>query len=607
MPSATSGSSSPPEEAEEDAIHAAQIGDINFLDSRTVQLPKDCPKPVAYDDAALSTLIPDSQLYRRTAMQEYVPTIEGDLRSFFSGMDAEATADMPMQFFDSFGQNLWFDQILDASTEYSPNSIRPFPDSSTRQNHLEDQLPQIHQSLTAEESPVASISSGETTVKISDGDHGLIQHFLTAMKQYSTKLLQGSEEDLNCLTFSNLGLFHAQLFHAMMAFAALHRAQTQDSFFAQAELRYQRATALLFEDESAHDHLDVTISTVWFLLQYELLFASGIVRFCNLLTHLARTLDTYSAQKSSNPGSLSRLGTRTLVWIAAYDVRALSSGGRGGYFLRSIENFLPLRVHLEEPASTFNGGPLAPLSVSIPASSYLDHTAILRLRLRCNILHGRILMLSPPDKDSDDSSTVSDDESEWGAVHASLIEHHDVFERGTDRIPGFPVQIATGEMARLPANLSSLRFSHLLSLSSLYAAFVDYYLAVRSSGFDGFSMLNKFPSVSPPHVFNQATIPSRAECPARMVRIAWFVNQNRRLSPRTVWPSLLLAAGIESVDGVHREWVRNALKQTETWSTHFLQTRVLLEAVYERQSGLHSGEVVDVLKIQSETTGPFIL
>lgn len=551
----------------------------------------------------LSTLIPESQGHGPVMMPTAIattPAAEAGPQSFFNGMDTELMADISMQFFDSPGQTLPLDRILDASAEYDQHRDLCFPDLSTRHTYVDDQLSHnpLPQPLRAEASPIPANSKRDNSVKISDGDHGLIQHFLTAMRHFSAKLLLNSEEDLNCLTFSNLGLFNAQLFHAMMAFAAIHRAQTQDSFFTQAELRYQRATALLFEDDDAHNHLDVTILTVWFLLQYELLFASGTVRFCNLLTHLARTLDGYSGRNLANAGNLSKLGVRTLVWLSAYDVRAVTSGGRGGYFLRSIENFLPLRVHLEEPASTLHGGPLAPLFVSIPTSSHLDHTAVLRLRLRSNILHERIFKLSQPERSPGAGGPpASADDAEWDAVRNCLIEQHQLFE--ISPVLGFTIQVAIGTVARLNGSLSSLRFSHLLSLSSLYAACLDYHHLVRTIGLHRESPLANTSSAT--------SIPSREECSARMVRIAWFVCQNRRLSPHTVWPSLLLVAGIDSMDGVHREWVLHTLKQTETWSTHFFQTRVLLEAIYKQQSKLQAGEVVDVLKVQMETTGPFIL
>jgi hypothetical protein len=58
-----------------------------------------------------------------------------------------------------------------------------------------------------------------------------------------------------------------------------------------------------------------------------------------------------------------------------------------------------------------------------------------------------------------------------------------------------------------------------------------------------------------------------------------------------------LVAGIASVDGIHRVWVLNALRQAETWSTHFFQTQVLLEAIYKNQSELQLEGSVDVLHI----------
>jgi hypothetical protein len=230
----------------------------------------------------------------------------------------------------------------------------------------------------------------------------------------------------------------------MMAFAALHRAQTQDRIYIQAELRYQWAAALLFEDNKAHDHLDVTISTVWFLLQYDLILANGVVRFCNLLAHLAHILDVSATLHRMHPVNLSKLGTRSLVWNTAYDTRALSSGGRGGHFLRSIQRFMPLREQIGEPALTFTDGSLAPLSIVIPPLSSLDHAAILRLRLRCNILHGKILMLSALDRGSseNESTDIDDYFTDRDDICSSLIKHHEIFNRRTnDGVLGFPCKL----------------------------------------------------------------------------------------------------------------------------------------------------------------------
>jgi hypothetical protein len=539
---------------------------------------------------------PDVQSYTSGTMQRALPTqaIDNNLQSFQAGLEPTfIPGPAPIQFLDVFDQSPWFDPLNDAVRGWDHMGPSGFPHMNSTEAYNNAPLLPFHQESIPENLTPRSKTNGDLGVQISSGEHSLIQHFLTRMKQFSTKLLESSEEDVNCTMFSNLGLFNAQLFHAIMAFAALHRAQTQDSFFEQAELRCQHATALLYEDKNAHNHLDVTISAVWFLLQYELLRSNGIIRFCDLLTHLAHILDSQDCRKS---GAISTVTIRTLLSIATFDVRAMTSGGRGGQFLRSLENFLPARVLLGEPESSLGGGPLAPVAVAIPASTPLDNAAVLRLRLRCNTTHGRILMLAPPGGGpKKNKKERAKDDLEWMEIRRLLIEQHEIFERRDSYDSDFALQIATGK--RVPAaqgELSSVQFIQLLALSSVYAAFIDYNYGLKSTGADR-------PS-SPHRVFI-----STEECSARIIRIAWFVREIRGLSPQTVWPSLLIAAGVPSMDGIHQSWVMNTLKETDSWATHFLQTRILFEAATEARLRLQPGDVVDIVNIQAQSTGPFII
>ena len=562
-----------------------------------------------FESGSSSTRPPGIQPYGEgdAQRQTMAHCIEPNQQSFSSDLDSTLASDVPLQFLDAFDPSLWFNPLVDAVRGWDHVGPGGFPGINSTESYGNSPLLPTQQDT----SPGACASPSESMrgmgVQISNGEHSLIQHFLTSMKQYSTKLLESAEEDINYSMFSNLGLFNAQLFHAMMAFAALHRAQTQDSFFSQAEQRYQRATALLFEDENPHNHLDVTISTVWFLLQYELLRACGVVRFCDLLAHLAHALDTYPTHHASSSSGLSKVGTRTLVSISTYDVRALASGGRGGHFLRSLEKFLPARVLLGEPASSLSGGPLAPLSLSISASSALDHAALLRLRLRCNLLHGRILMLSSPGGGSRDEVTLTEDDPECIALRRLMIEQHEIFERRGNAVTDFSMQVATGKMPQTDGELPLQHYIYLLALSSVYAVFLDYHQAIPIVDGSSCAAEALSSSKSSGSTNNHAVFLSAEECSARMVHTAWFIRENRNLSPQSVWPSLLLAAGVASTDGVHRAWVLSSLKEIDHWATHFLQTRVLFEAVYKTQLRLQPGQVVDVLKIQSQTTGPFII
>lgn len=535
------------------------------------------------------------------AVQDNMSMDEEGLQSllFPFGVD-DATAEV-MQFLDLpdvyLGSTMSFLDVQGVVEDISVSHTTP--ETITQVALIDDQSSDDDIADNSQFPSSPSISSEEYTVSISKQDHRLIQHFLNSMKQYSTKLRETLDEDLNCEMFSNMGLFNAQAFHAIMAFAARHLSQTQPGLLDEAELRYQRATALLLQDEDPYSHLDISIVTVWFLLQYELLFANGVIRFCNLLAHLAHVLESYDSRR---PSGLTMLGARTLVWLSCYDARALASGGRAGYLLKSLENFLVLRPFLKEPMSPVNGG-LIPLSDVFPVTCRLDHTNTLRLRFRNNLLHGRILMLLPNPEDGFDSSNV--DDADWHSICLELLEMHDIFDRCTDELTGFPIKIATGKMTLPGGTLSCLRFGHLLALSSLYAAFIDYHQALRAAKRNNMDIRAECSDAACRcHMFGFL---SSSECSARMMRIAHCVATHRRKSPQSMWPSLLFAAGIESEDGIHIEWILNSLKGTEAWAPHFLQTRRLLEVVLDYQG--KSGKIVqaDILRLQAETTGPFVI
>jgi hypothetical protein len=542
--------------------------------------------PPALECAADESLSLDEQ-----SLDSFIPTFATN----------DPASEMMMQFLDlpdvDFGALSFLNMAGLDNLSQSPTSS----DAVNRLGFLHKQAPyeSITPQLQVTTSP--SVPSEEYVVNITKQDHRLIQHFLNSMKQYSTKLRQTSEEDLNCEMFSNMGLFNAQVFHAMMAFSARHLSQTQQSISAEAELRYQQATSLLLQDEGPHLHMDVTIVTVWFLLQYELLFANGVVRFCNLLAHLSHVLDSYESRDPRVPDGLSILGARTLVWLSCYDARALASGGRGGYLLKSLESFLPLRPYLHEPSSSLDGRLLS-LPEVFPPSHELDHTSTLRLRFRSNLLHGRILMLL---SGLQDGSDLDVEESVWHSTHRDLLEMHDIFHRGTEELVGFPIDVAIGKMTLPAGTLSSLRFGHLLALSSLYAAFLDYHQALRAAKRDKLKVTTT--CSDPTCRCHSRIFLSSAECAARMMHIAYCISLHRPKSPLSIWPSLLFVAGIESEDGIHREWLLNSLKGTETWAPHFLQTRKLLETILDHQ--LTSEKVVqaDILSIQAEITGHFVI
>lgn len=203
-------------------------------------------------------------------------------------------------------------------------------------------------------------------------------------------------------------------------------------------------------------------------------------------------------------------------------------------------------------------------------------------------------MLSATVGGSQPSRVRPEDDPEHIAVRKSILEQHRIFERREDPLAGFALMVATGKLPPTGNELTTHQSIQLLALASLYAAYLDFYQVAKMTGCN-ISRTTKF------------LLLGEDECAARIIRISWFVREVRGLSPQSVWPSLLLTAGIASNDGIHRSWVLSTLKETEPWATHYVKTRALLEAAYTCQRQSQPSQPVDLVSIQAQSTGPFII
>ncbi|KAL3963025.1 hypothetical protein ACCO45_004548 [Purpureocillium lilacinum] len=172
----------------------------------------------------------------------------------------------------------------------------------------------------------------DRTVIIEPADHNLIQHYLNVMTQY-TKMRSSGDESIYTQIFSNMALFHPPLYHATMAWTGLHLGQSKDEpeLIENAESRYSHAVSLVHQDRDAWQHFELSLVTIWFALQYELLAARGIESFCRHLEFVADLVDAHGGTVTVDIRQplLGPIGARVLMWLGSYDARASWIGGSG--------------------------------------------------------------------------------------------------------------------------------------------------------------------------------------------------------------------------------------------------------------------------------------
>ena len=243
-------------------------------------------------------------------------------------------------------------------------------------------------------------------------DQEPLQHYLSTMIQFA-KIRSSATDHIYCHIFSNMALNHAPLYEALLAWSALHLAHVRSSSTADSEARYKRAAELLCDDSHAGVHLDVTLSTVWIMLQYEMTAAETVDKFIRLLDYAADVVEgIFERHGSSVREQLGPVGMRVLMWLCAFEGRAAPFGS-SCRLLRCLKLNSSIYDDIEDHGTT--NGPVNQAISSIEFGT-VELKAQLRLALRLYIFKGSCVLLGTR---SDDSA--SEYQAAWTALHSSLV------------------------------------------------------------------------------------------------------------------------------------------------------------------------------------------
>ncbi|CAH0055612.1 unnamed protein product [Clonostachys solani] len=473
---------------------------------------------------------------------------------------------MPMSGF--FDLNLTFDSLGEEwmPLPYEPIlSTAPAVTAATLQRYDED-----------DNRSISSEASGQVT--IAPADHSLIQHYLNVMSQYA-KLRGSADENIYTQIFSNMALFYPPLYHAIMAWTAMHLGQTkrQTHLIDVAEQRNSHAIVLLHQDRDISRHLELALVAIWFALQFDLLASPGIDSSCRHLEFAADLLDAQRRQagateQSPSPLLLGRIGTRVLLWLGTFDARASWVGGTGR-LLQSLELFRASYDFLEALFPDATHGETASsshLKLSLQSNLDLD-----LLDNRFALLHRQVLAAPP---------TI------WSEIQSELLslqrrlESSPVIANALDIILHNSSRVVKG---KITTNV----FNNLLLLSACYSLIIEFH--------------RLFPSLEIGHLEPTDKLISGEVAATRIIRISAWVCRLRPPSPQNIWPRILFLAGIETTDLIQQDWVLRTLSEAERWGGNFTKTRALLDYVIKEQGS--QGARVDYLDAMKQCTGLFIL
>lgn len=431
--------------------------------------------------------------------------------------------------------------------------------------------PAITHPATAHQVDVLESEHEVAGVIIGPEDNGLIQHYLNVMTGYA-KIRYSGDENLYGQIFSDMALFYSPLYHAVMAWTALHLGQTraEPDLVHRARERYSHAVSLMHRDQNVALHFELSLITIWFALQFELLAASGIDPFCRHLEFTADLVDAHRRhQKAGGQAApLGPIGSRVLVWLAAYDARASWIGGTGR-LLQNLELFSSehdfLSAAFPDPRSNAPG-----LQETKPC---------LRLNLELDTVEGRVVQLHRRE--------VTAPVAIWAAVQSELLS---IQERLEDDVTMASIVSSLSNPTRsVSGRITMKRFNCLLLLATFYSVVICFHRMLPTS------VANSMPK----------KLISAESAATRTVHIAATVCRFRPPSPQNIWPRILFLAGIETTDIVHQDWVIRTLADAEVWGANFGKTRLLLEHVIKVQS--KEGVRVDYLDVMKQTTGLFII
>ncbi|KAI1386731.1 uncharacterized protein F4822DRAFT_325315 [Hypoxylon trugodes] len=419
----------------------------------------------------------------------------------------------------------------------------------------------------------ADIAESESNVQgaavvVGPDDHRLIQHYLNVMTNYA-KIRCSGDENIYSHIFSNMALFYAPLYNALMAWTALHLGQTrgEPDMVRKAEERYAHAVSLTHRDQNVALHFEISIVTIWFALQFELLAAKGIETFCQHLEFAADLVDAHRRHQRAGGEAtpLGHIGCRMLVWLGAYDSRASCIGG-SGRLLQILESF---RLEYDFIDAAFPNFP----------GSTDDLKPCLRLSLELDYMESRIVQLHR--RPGTAPAAI------WSSVQSGLIAMRERLEGDPSVAP--IIAYITNPTRSLAARITTKRFNSLLLLATFYGVVITFHRML------------------PAHIAIETLgklLPAEAAA-SYIIRLASWVCRFRPSSPQNIWPRLLFLAGIETTDLAYQDWAINALTDAEIWGANFRRTRLLLERIIDVQST--KGARVDYLDVMRRDTGLFII
>lgn len=427
------------------------------------------------------------------------------------------------------------------------------------------------------QSPVSSREPeiGETVI-IRPEDQEPLQHYLSTMVKFA-KIRSSASDNIYCYIFTNMGLTHQPLYEAILAWAALHLAHVKSTPTSDAEARYRRAAGLLYNDVRAAEHVDLTLVTVWILLQYELFSARGVDGFIRLLNYIADVVEGIFEHNSMDvvKEQLGSVGLRVLMWLSAYDSRA-APFGNPCRLLRCLKMHSSIYNVIDNRSGGSAGHPIE--------FGTTESKACLRLALRLSILRGSGILLGHWQNDNN-----IEQESAWITFRQSLHAIREEVEESNFAASKLAMRVVHRDMD-VPTTINPLEYNWMQLLATYYSIIILY--------------LQNYPRLKE-DAQDELSWPNVEECAARIIRLSRHVTISHPNSPQAIWPQTLFQAGVCTDDPIYQSWVLAAFAQAEPWGPNMRKTRHLLERIskYPREVKAR----LDIIALMGDLGGPFVV
>ncbi|KIA75775.1 hypothetical protein HK57_00389 [Aspergillus ustus] len=422
-------------------------------------------------------------------------------------------------------------------------------------------------------------------------DREVLLHFTSTMAGFCI-LRNTVHDNLYMHILTSLGLFHSTILDAMLAWSALHLAHVRQTSNQNAKLRYHKAHTALLEDLAHNVSPALSLASIWFLMQYQIMLADGVDAFSNLLG-LASTVvkaELYGKDASASLRRIGPIGSVILVWMSARACQ-VASLGFGDQLLSCLKTY-PYMYELVDSSSldTEEAEESDPRIINNPHITAADDESrqmqlCMKLSLRHVTLSGQIKVIGRMH-----AAGASDSAAAWEPVRASLKTLREEIEQCPSPSARAALDVAMGKPSAMP-DVDPLGYNRCLLLGGYYTTLIKY-------------------SHHQPDAFDDdgtSPLPSPDECANRVLRICQKIMAKHPNSPRGVWPSKILLAGITTRDPIYQSWALRALEQAERWGQNMVKTRQLFEAALRRQSQTGQQQNVDLRDLMRQTTGYFII